>query len=418
MTATAASNDAQDRERARLAALHALRILDTPDEERFDRIARVAAQLFGMPMALITLIDADRQWAKSCFGPIDREIPREDSFCTHDLDLPAALVVPDAREDPRFAGNPLVTGPPGLRFYTGVAFHSAEGHALGRLCVLDTEPHEHDPARLRALQDLAAWVELELHAGSRPVPAEDAGADALARMQERFLTVAAHELRTPLTLIRGFSEELLDPASGTLSPEQQQSAAAVARGARRLQALVDDLLLVLELDAGHVVLKPAPLALGGVVADVCEQAAERAAAKGVTLAAQLSADAVVVADPARLRQALGALLRNAIDWSPRGATVLVAATVAGGEVSLTVSDAGPGLPAGEYGVLGRRFRRLRGVDPREGAGLGLAIARSIAELHGGRLEGRPATGGGAVLELVLPAAAASASAPAPQAGGR
>ena len=96
MTSRSDRAGAQARERARLTALYALRILDTPDEERFDRIARVAAQACGMPMALITLIDADRQWAKSCFGPIDREIPRTDSSATHDLDLPAPLVVPDA----------------------------------------------------------------------------------------------------------------------------------------------------------------------------------------------------------------------------------------------------------------------------------------------------------------------------------
>ncbi len=410
VTTTPDPSDAQDRERARLAALHALRILDTPDEERFDRITRVAAQVCGVPMALITLIDTDRQWAKSCFGPIAREIPRTDSFCVHDLDLPAPLVVLDARKDERFAANPLVTGAPHLRFYAGVTLRSADGHALGRLCVLDAAPHAPDPVTLRTLRDLVAWAELELHSGAAPGMREDAGADALARMQERFLTVAAHELRTPLTLIRGFSDELLDPASGPLSSEQRESAAAIARGAKRLQALVDDLMLVLELDAGRVAVKPATVDLATLVAQLCERFGERADAAGVTLAVQVAPDAAVAADRERLQRALGALLRNAIDWSPRGGTVGIAASADGGEARLSISDEGPGLPEDEYGALGLRFRRLRGNDPREGAGLGIGIARAIAELHGGRLAAEPAPGGGACLHVTLPALAAGARA--------
>jgi signal transduction histidine kinase len=404
MTPRSQPAGSQARERARLAALHALRILDTPDEERFDRIARVAAQACGMPMALITLIDADRQWAKSCFGPIDREIPRTDAFCTHDLDLPAPLVVPDATADPRFAANPLVTGPPGLRFYAGVTFRSADGHALGRVCVLDTTAHTPDPAWLRTLQDLVAWVELELHHGTSPA-GPNGGADALARMQERFLRVAAHELRTPLTLIRGFAEELLDPAGGPLSAEQRESAAAIGRGALRMQALVDDLLLVLELDAGRVAVHAVPIDVAGLVGQLREEAAERAAAADVNIALRVSPGATLVGDPDRLRRALGALVRNAIDWSPRDGTVSVTAARSDGQLRVSVADEGPGFPDGEPAALGQRFRRLRGSDPREGAGLGLAIARGIVELHGGRLEAQSPPGHGARLTIVLPDAA-------------
>ena len=388
-------------ESARLNALHALRMLDTPAEERFDRITRTAARLFGVPIALVNLVDAERQWSKSCYGLPELDIARENSFCTHDLQRPELLVVPDATRDGRFAANPLVTGPPGIRFYAGAVIRSADGHALGRLCVIDDVPRDPAGQPLDALHDLAAWVELELHGGAGPAPAEDP--DALALMQDRFLTVAAHELRTPLTLIRGYSEELLDPLSGTLSDEQQESAEAIARGARRLQALIDDLLLVLELDAGRVRLELEAVALAALAARVRDELAEHAERAGVAVTLDISDGATALADPRRLARALGALLRNAIAWSPAGGAVTIGAAIRAGELRLTVSDCGPGLPDGGGVALGARFRRLRGLDPREGAGLGLAIARGLVELHGGRLEAGSAWPTGTTLSIVLPA---------------
>jgi signal transduction histidine kinase len=393
-------------EEARLVALHALRILDTPAEERFDRIARSAAALFGTRFALISLVDADRQWAKSCLGLDLREIPLEQSFCMHGLHGTEILTVPDATQDLRFEGNALVVGAPGLRFYAGAVIRSADGQPLGRLCVLDTVPREIEGLPLQALADLAAWVELELHGGAAPAPADDPA--ALALMQERFLTVAAHELRTPLTLIRGFSEELLDPLSGELTDHQRLSAEAVATGARRLQTLVDNLLLMLEIDAGRVHLEPEPVELAGLADEVRDELAAAAAQAQVCVEVDVAPEARVVADHRRLSHALRMLLRNAIDWSPPGGVVrVVAGAFDDGELRLTVRDEGPGLPPGEAAAVGRR-------DPREGAGLGLAIARGLAELHGGRLEAGEQDGdGGAVLSLVLPAPAAQ-----PAAGGR
>jgi signal transduction histidine kinase len=128
-----------------------------------------------------------------------------------------------------------------------------------------------------------------------------------------------------------------------------------------------------------------------------------AADAGVSIVLDVSPDATVVADPRRLALALGALLRNAIAWSPPGGVVQIAAAAGPAELRLTVSDEGPGLPPGEGAALGRRFRRLRGMDPREGAGLGLTIARGLAELHGGRLEA-DVDAPGAAISIILPVA--------------
>jgi PAS domain S-box-containing protein len=147
----------------RLKALRRYAILDTPQEEAFDRITHLAARLLKLPMVLVTLIDEDRQWFKSCYGLKTDEIPRGDSFCTHTILSDAALIVPDATLDPRFVDNPFVTGEPYLRFYAGVALMSPEGFKLGSLCAADVEPHKFGAEQEAILWDFAAMVMDELH---------------------------------------------------------------------------------------------------------------------------------------------------------------------------------------------------------------------------------------------------------------
>lgn len=151
-----------ENEAARLAALHALDILDTPSEERFDRITRLAARLFGTPIAMVSLVDSERQWFKSSVGVGVPETAREVSFCGHGILGNDAFVVPDASKDERFADNPLVTGDPHIRFYSGYPLHGTGGEVLGMLCVIDRVPREFDSTDVVALSDLAALVESEL----------------------------------------------------------------------------------------------------------------------------------------------------------------------------------------------------------------------------------------------------------------
>jgi GAF domain-containing protein len=149
-------------EEDRLEALRALELLDTPQEERFDRITRTARRLLDVPISLVTLIDADRQWFKSCQGVDLRETPRDTSFCGHAILRAAPFVIPDAARDRRFADNPLVTEPPHVRFYAGIPVTSLSGHRIGTLCVIDTEPREPSEEDLDGLVDLAAWAEAEI----------------------------------------------------------------------------------------------------------------------------------------------------------------------------------------------------------------------------------------------------------------
>lgn len=154
-------------ESGRLQSLHALEILDTPPEDRFDRITRLAARLFNVPMAAIGLTDVDRHWYKSGVNMPVPQIPRESSFCDHSIARGDIFVVNDARTDPIFSDNPYVTGDLGVRFYAGIPLRAEDRELVGVLCIIDHEPHEFTHEDMVALRDLAAMAEHELGTGGQ-----------------------------------------------------------------------------------------------------------------------------------------------------------------------------------------------------------------------------------------------------------
>ncbi len=143
----------------RLAALQATGLLDSAPAESLDRITRSLCALLGVPTALISLVDRDRQWFLSRVGMAATQTPREVSFCGHAVAQRATLVVGDARQDLRFAGNPLVAGEPHIRAYLGVPLFDDEGHALGTLCVIDYAPRIFSAEHRQTVQRYARAVE-------------------------------------------------------------------------------------------------------------------------------------------------------------------------------------------------------------------------------------------------------------------
>lgn len=170
------------KEQARLAALMDTNLLDSERDPRFDRLTRLAANSLETEIALVSLIDEDRQWFKSCFGFGIEETDRDIAFCEYAIRTNEVTVVLDATKDIRFADNPLVTGPPFIRFYAGAPLITREGHALGTLCVIDPKPREQfDQTDEEILRDLAASVMTEIENDAR-------------KRQMRDLTVINREL--------------------------------------------------------------------------------------------------------------------------------------------------------------------------------------------------------------------------------
>jgi GAF domain-containing protein len=149
-------------EEKRLQTLRDLLILDTAPEQRFDVLTQYAAALYEVPIALVSLVDADRQWFKSRCGLDATETPRDISFCGHAILDSEPLVVNDTHTDPRFADNPLVTGGPMIRFYAGAPLHMKNGMRVGTLCIIDSKPHVLSEWELQHLKELAKVVAMEL----------------------------------------------------------------------------------------------------------------------------------------------------------------------------------------------------------------------------------------------------------------
>src|SRR4051812_21015119 len=234
----------------RLAALRRYDILDTLPEQVYDDLTSLAARLCGTPIALVSLVDAERQWFKSRFGLEPVETDRAYSFCAHAIVTGEMFVVPDARQDDRFSGNPLVTSAPDIRFYAGAPLLSSDGHALGTLCVIDRRPRrlkDHDLELLRALGRMVmSQIELRLHIAERR---------EIERAKSDFVAIVSHELRTPLTSIRGSLGLIEGGVAGEVSPKVSQMVGIARANADRLIRLVNDMLDLSKIEAGGVELR-------------------------------------------------------------------------------------------------------------------------------------------------------------------
>lgn len=396
-------------ETERLAALHRYEILDTPPEEAFDRITRLAADVLAMPLAAIHFIDRDRQWSKSAQGiPACISIDRDQSFCAHAIVHDDVMIIPDAKLDERFRDHPIVTHPPNIHFYASQPLKTPDGHAIGTLCVADTKPRNWDTRESQVLKSLSQIVvsELELYSKRRELEKRLVEVEKASRQKSDFVADVSHELRTPLTSILGFSQLMLAGLGGPMSEQGQEYIFIVYDSGEQMLSLVNNLLDMEKIEAGHLELAKERVDPASLIRKVKQMVQLRADHKNLVLTTEIMPCFEISADRGKLLQVILNLVSNALKFTPKGGTITLRAFETDRHLCIEVEDTGIGM---DEASLEQLFSRFSQVDPslsrrHAGTGLGLFLAKRLIEMHSGILSVESTPGKGTLFRIELPLA--------------
>lgn len=402
-------------ESERLLELRKYHILDTLPEPAFDEIAQVASRVCDTPIALISLIDENRQWFKSKVGSDAQETHRDLAFCSHAIRDPLHLfVVEDTLEDSRFWDNPLVTADPKIRFYAGHPLATPSGHALGTLCVIDKVPkiltlEQRETLRLLGNQVV---IQLELRrALRRATEAQDQFKESEKQREdlirkltrsnrdlEEFAHVASHDLKAPLRAIRNASQWLEEDLEEHLTTDTRDTMKLLRGRVTRMEKLLDDLLEYARIGGKNDPAFTELLAGDALMHNVLELLSPN----NFTVTVSPSFKDIRVARMP-LQQILMNLVSNAIKHHDKTSGCIdVNVEDLGSSYSFAVKDDGPGIAEQFHEQIFKVFLTLRPRDQVEGSGMGLAMVRKHVEVHGGTLKLESAEGMGSTFRFTWP----------------
>ena len=387
---------------ARLDAVERSGLLDSPVEESFDALTRLAARLLRVPASFSSILDSGRDFYKSQVGfalplAVSRQLSGP-TFCHYTLAGDDVLVIGDTHSDPLWKSVPTVQTM-GVRAYVGVPLKLGE-ETIGSFCVMDTEPRVWQEDELETLRQLAvsAAREISLRAALAAVRADAVHVRAMARSREEVTAVLAHDLRTPLQIMH-LSAALLQRNPGVGQP------AVVARMVTAVSAIKDmvDGLLSSSAVLAPLSAKMTPILAVTVLQDAVDMMAPIAERSGISLTLGAVAHATITVDYSLMLRILGNLAGNAIKYSPAGSTVVIGATRSSDGVAITVTDSGRGMNRGEVEqAFDSGWQGLEGMARGDGAGLGLAIVKKLVQDHGGRVRIDSTVGRGTTLTVDLP----------------
>lgn len=391
-------------ENERISKLGKYDILDTPPEHVFDRITRLVSQLIDVPIALVSLVDSERQWFKSKQGLDALETPRDIAFCAHAILEDGIFVIDDTLADPRFADNPLVTSDPKIRFYAGAPLRTQDGFKLGTLCAIDRKPRKLSEDQRQVLMDLASVVvdEMELRLALKTSMHRVSHEVELQSMKDEFVSTVSHELRTPLTSIRGTLGLLESGELGELPDKVHDLISIANRNAVNLIGLVNDLLNIQEIESGSLTFDFGTFLPNDLLEEVCQNLSGLALQKNVTIVCDAEECLGIMGDRSRIGQVLTNLISNAVKFSLNGQTVSVSMSKTVGAIKYIISDDGPGIPEDFRKNAFKRFARAKAHYDVPGTGLGLAISKAIVDAHDGKIDYESHEGQGTRFSVELP----------------
>lgn len=390
----------------RLRALRDSGLLDSPAEPIFDQLTHLATRLLGVPVALISLVDQDRQFFKAqCGLPAgvadERETPLSHSFCQHVVAHGDPLIVEDARENPLVKDN-LAVPDLGVIAYAGMPLKDSDGHVLGAFCAIDGQPRAWSASQLEILRALADQViiELALRMNTRSQEntisdLEDAAATQAATIndlraavvsQNQMARLDRHDLRTPLNSLLLNLQAI--PHFGPLATGQQECLDAALRNGADLSRMIDQMVDIGNIDhRGELILTLAECSAAGLVSAATAQVAALIEEKKLRLVTSVPDGLKFPCDTEKLTRVLVNLLSNAVKFTPAGGEIHVHAARIENEVRIDVRDTGQGMaPEDVEQLFTEGFRVDSAAPTRRSTGLGLTFCHRVVSAHGGHIQ--------------------------------
>lgn len=392
----------------RLNALKQLEILDTPAEKSYDDLTRLAADICDVPIALVSLVDEQRQWFKSKVGLDGDETHRDYSFCAHCILDSGMMEVADATEDPRFRDNPLVTGDPNIRFYAGVPLMLRSGRPMGSLCVIAPERKVLNEFQKKALLTLSRQVSdlLELRIAHLELEKQHVELEKTHSSLKNLFQVIAHDLREPFNGLLGLTE-LLAKDYDSFTPEDVQDLLnTLNESSSETYVVLENLLEWSNFEAGELPFRQEDLGVSELVNDSVSILSTLLTQKGVELHNSIPEDELVFVDAAMIASVVRNLTSNALKFSQDGGSISISAAQHESGLLIEISDHGRGMSAEQIKAVlaSGSSRSLVGTSGERGCGIGLMLVHQFLAKHGSKLEIESTLGTGTVVRFVLPTA--------------
>lgn len=395
-------------ETARLSALKGLEILDTPEEEMFDEITRLASMICNTPISLVSLIDETRQWFKSHHGLSARETPRSFAFCSHAILGDELFVVPNAKEDDRFKNNPLVDEAPNVIFYAGIPLALDDQIKLGTLCVIDNKPRELNADQIQMLRLLGKQTIrlLQMRKATERLAVEKQAAQRATAAKRDFIAAISHDIRNPLNSLLGMSEMIRE---ADLSPTVLGYVDHIRNAGEVILHIVNDTIEISRLEENASVTNNEWFEVYQCIhiLDSFFKAETKRKQIEFKVNNQVNQNIILHSDKRKIEKIFWNLTANAVKFTNKGTVTfsvhLETNTKDEGILHIEVSDTGPGISPE---VKEKLFQKYNQFVPEgcgiSGSGLGLSIVKLSLEELRGEVEVESTLGEGSTFKVKIP----------------